>query len=513
MRELKKSEFKDEVLKLGLTIDQQPATPAVVGKLFDEIDTDRSGYLDLKEAKAALKKWSGWSGEAYAEQRQKEAELGRLKALAARKFQEAMRPPAVALPPMRLPAPAAGVVVPEEELEKPPASHRLLSKLASKLGSAPQPSERLSKRARAEAKAEAARREVELAEHALSHLTATSMARGFRAWAERAGAQRANHALLARAARRVLRRESARALRTWQARAREGRRIRDLLELASRRVQHFETLIGFNAWHEVAVDAAAEVEALAAWSEEEEGQMPHGEVQMAPSAALSTRRRRRRQQQHDAAPHGVDHSPEAVWRRKLAQSGRSAAPGPDLAVVDEEEAGEEEADEDEDEHEHEHEDGEEQAAAEEEEVTVGHGDAARVAGSGVRVRVSRLQGVGAGTLAPSSAPSAAPTYQSPASADAPRRASRVASQTSPMPSYRPPSYRLPSYRPPSYRLRHSSATEKQMIRNSSRPPPSANPCAGLARWIAGCANGPIEFVWAVGIILGAPSASRLPTQR
>lgn len=31
--------------------------PAVLGKLFDEIDTDKSGYLDLKEAKAALKKW------------------------------------------------------------------------------------------------------------------------------------------------------------------------------------------------------------------------------------------------------------------------------------------------------------------------------------------------------------------------------------------------------------------------------------------------------------------------
>jgi hypothetical protein len=40
-----------------------------------EIDTDGSGYLDLREAKAALRKWQHSSDDAYKQQRQKEAEV------------------------------------------------------------------------------------------------------------------------------------------------------------------------------------------------------------------------------------------------------------------------------------------------------------------------------------------------------------------------------------------------------------------------------------------------------
>ena len=91
------SQFKDEVQRLGLQMNRQPVPPALLGKLFDEIDTDGSGFLDLKEAKAALKKWQGWSGEAYSEQTAKEGELARLKAYAASEAHAAPRAQLIAL--------------------------------------------------------------------------------------------------------------------------------------------------------------------------------------------------------------------------------------------------------------------------------------------------------------------------------------------------------------------------------------------------------------------------------
>ena len=119
-RELKKSEFKDEVTRLGLKIKDTLVDPKVIGQLFDEIDTDKSGYLDLKEVKAALKKWQGWSDEAYSEQKTKEGELSKLRAFAARKMQEAFKPPELKLPdvedmelPDAVPSPEGGE---EEEL-------------------------------------------------------------------------------------------------------------------------------------------------------------------------------------------------------------------------------------------------------------------------------------------------------------------------------------------------------------------------------------------------------------
>lgn len=98
-RELKKSEFIDQMQRLGLTLNKEPVTSSQFSKLFDEVDDDLSGYLDLKEAKMALKKWQMWSKEAYDELRDKEAQLSRLRRLVTSKMQDAMRPINVPLVP------------------------------------------------------------------------------------------------------------------------------------------------------------------------------------------------------------------------------------------------------------------------------------------------------------------------------------------------------------------------------------------------------------------------------
>ena len=94
LNELSKKEFRDEVTRLGLVVNKRPATPAELNRLFDQIDTDHSGYLDIKEAKAALKKWAEFGKEAYADKAAKEKQLLHLKTRAARKLQDALRPPA-----------------------------------------------------------------------------------------------------------------------------------------------------------------------------------------------------------------------------------------------------------------------------------------------------------------------------------------------------------------------------------------------------------------------------------
>ena len=46
-RELSKTEFKDEVERLGLTVKGQPATRKQLGALFDTVDKDGSGCVRL----------------------------------------------------------------------------------------------------------------------------------------------------------------------------------------------------------------------------------------------------------------------------------------------------------------------------------------------------------------------------------------------------------------------------------------------------------------------------------
>ena len=119
-RELKKSEFVAEIQRLGLTQHRQPVTAAVLGRVFDDIDKDHSGYLDMKEAKSALKEWQSWSNEAKQELQQKMKELTRLRLYATRKIQEARRPIEEDLPlPSQLAGAEGGFVeVPSDDEEE-----------------------------------------------------------------------------------------------------------------------------------------------------------------------------------------------------------------------------------------------------------------------------------------------------------------------------------------------------------------------------------------------------------
>ena len=90
---LSRTEFKDAVQRLDIKVHGQPATRKALGALFDTVDTDKSGWLDLEEAKAALKRWTDEARERYAERAAKERELRRVKGFAARKLQTALRDP------------------------------------------------------------------------------------------------------------------------------------------------------------------------------------------------------------------------------------------------------------------------------------------------------------------------------------------------------------------------------------------------------------------------------------
>lgn len=54
-RELSRAEFKHEVSALGLARrDGSPITPKELGAIFDGVDADRSGFLDLEEVRTSM---------------------------------------------------------------------------------------------------------------------------------------------------------------------------------------------------------------------------------------------------------------------------------------------------------------------------------------------------------------------------------------------------------------------------------------------------------------------------
>lgn len=91
VNEISRQEFKDEVAALGLMQHGQPVTRAAIGKLFDSVDKDGSGYLDMKEAKAALKLWGERWEAADAAVRAKKAELDGHRRRASQKARLALR--------------------------------------------------------------------------------------------------------------------------------------------------------------------------------------------------------------------------------------------------------------------------------------------------------------------------------------------------------------------------------------------------------------------------------------
>lgn len=80
-----------QVFKLGVRVNGELATRKALGDLFDSCDADHSGWLDLQEAQAALKAWEEAAIKADKERMTKERHVRRIKNLAARKLQAALR--------------------------------------------------------------------------------------------------------------------------------------------------------------------------------------------------------------------------------------------------------------------------------------------------------------------------------------------------------------------------------------------------------------------------------------
>lgn len=83
--------MRGQVFALGVTLNGQPVTRKQLGQLFDSIDLDHSGWLDLEEAKTALKDWESQAVASIKERVTKEKKVRRIKRLASRKLQAALR--------------------------------------------------------------------------------------------------------------------------------------------------------------------------------------------------------------------------------------------------------------------------------------------------------------------------------------------------------------------------------------------------------------------------------------
>jgi hypothetical protein len=81
------------VSQLGLQQFGQPVSTKQLSLLFDSVDLDGSGSLDLKEASKALKTWQQYGQEATNDKMTKENELKRFKMRAVKKLQYALRDP------------------------------------------------------------------------------------------------------------------------------------------------------------------------------------------------------------------------------------------------------------------------------------------------------------------------------------------------------------------------------------------------------------------------------------
>ena len=118
------NQFKHEVLKLGLKQHGEVASSKQLSLLFDSVDLDKSGYLDLKEAVKALKTWQQYGKEATDDKSAKEVQYHKYKMRAVKKLQYALRPPSrESEPPPGSPGrnvspPSNAEVADEEELEK-----------------------------------------------------------------------------------------------------------------------------------------------------------------------------------------------------------------------------------------------------------------------------------------------------------------------------------------------------------------------------------------------------------
>lgn len=270
--EITKREFASGVEKLELLVGQHPVTAASLSALFDEIDSDQSGFLDMKEAKRALKAWQAEGKVQYDAKTAKMKELGRLRVRATTKLQEAIREPeaagsdAAALP---LPGMGSSVELPSPQIRMGRQTLFVRRSSAARAEkSALSPTERAHVQANHAARIlknialsrgwgswrnwydERARRLL-LIERTLRYLSKYNLGCGYRQWAEWLQLTLWMRELLTRAATQLALLEEARVFRTWLHRAAEEREGHERERRARRAVAAFQNpqlLSAFDFW-------------------------------------------------------------------------------------------------------------------------------------------------------------------------------------------------------------------------------------------------------------------------
>ena len=243
-RELAKCEWKDEISALGLVINDgigstRPATRKELGALFDEIDEDKSGWLDLKEAKASLKRWQELSKEAAESLEEKEKQLARLRRRAARQLQAALRVPEEAPPLPGSPGEGSPMSVVDSEGQSSPGSPDSTTSFLARMRV---------RRAKQEEndKQEKKRAAAERAKQALLRLKQRDLARGWVAWLDAWKERCRDMEHLRGSLRALTHSDVARGWRAWLGEYEELIRLVHILEGAAVAISHKDLLRG---WH------------------------------------------------------------------------------------------------------------------------------------------------------------------------------------------------------------------------------------------------------------------------
>ena len=247
-RELAKAEWKDEISALGLVVGDEfgstrPASRKELGALFDEIDQDKSGWLDLKEAKDSLKKWQELSKEAAVSLKEKEKELARLRRRAARQLQAALRVPDEAPPlPSSSEVNSPANVVDSEGMSSPgtpDSTSGFLVRLRIRRAKQEENTKQEKKRAAAER-----------ARQALMRLQQRDLSRGWVAWLDAWKERSRNTEQLRGTLRSIMHIDVARGWRAWLGEYEQLIRLVSILQAAAVNINHRDQLRGWHGWVE-----------------------------------------------------------------------------------------------------------------------------------------------------------------------------------------------------------------------------------------------------------------------
>ena len=185
-----------------------------IDSIFEGFDEDKSGFLDIKEARTALRALQERAAVALAAQEEKTAEAARVRRRAVRKTQIALRPSEKSAG-SPLNNPMEGLTLTDEEVdmldaELPGFKLKITGIISNRLNSARQ------KASARKAEKEARKQRIqELSQSALRRLVQQDLARGWSAWSEMYEERKRKIGLMDVTLRRLLRVEMHRCFGAW----------------------------------------------------------------------------------------------------------------------------------------------------------------------------------------------------------------------------------------------------------------------------------------------------------